>query len=96
MGCNMIPYINDTSGFYKLNPDNTLLFGRIVEEWNLNKENHNQHEYPVGGWYWFDHESVARSFFNLPEAEIIPTFPTAFQEIDPLVLQPQYRPKYNV
>lgn len=94
----MIPYglpKNDTSGFYKLNPDNTLLLQREVLELNLTKENHEQYQYPVQNWYWFDGEADARGYFNLPDAEIIPNGFDAYSEIDPLILQPQNRPIYG-
>lgn len=58
----------DTSGFYKLDSD--LLFGPnfvLNANYELRRETHDQHEYPVDGWSWFDSEEQARAFFNLPE-----------------------------
>lgn len=57
----------DTSGFYKL--DGELLYGPnfvLNANYELRKETHDQHTYPVDGWYWFDSEIEAREFFGLP------------------------------
>jgi hypothetical protein len=94
----MIPFSlpkNNTSGFYKLNTNNTLTLKREVEELGLNTENHQQHQYPVNDWYWFDGEHHARSFFDLPQAEIIPEIINPYLEIDPLILKPHLVPTYN-
>ena len=58
--------ILDTSRFYK-NENGTLLFGNVVlnKNYELRKETHDQHTYPVDGWYWFDSEAEAKSFFNI-------------------------------
>ena len=58
--------ILDTSMFYK-NENGTLLFGNVVlnKNYELRKETHDQHTYPVDGWYWFDSEAEAKSFFNI-------------------------------
>lgn len=31
----------------------------------LLKENHESYSYPVDGWYWFDNEEGAKSFFEI-------------------------------
>lgn len=51
----------DTSGFYK-NENGTLLFGPnfvLNSNYELRKETHEQHNYPVDGWFWFDTEQEA-------------------------------------
>jgi hypothetical protein len=61
--------MEDTSGFYKL--DGVLLFGPnfvLNASYELRRETHEQHTYPVDGWYWFDSEAEARAFFGLPDA----------------------------
>ena len=58
--------MNNSSGFYKL--DGELLHGPnfvLNANYELRKETHEQHTYPVDGWYWFDSESEARSFFGM-------------------------------
>lgn len=60
--------IIDTSGFYK-NQNGTLLFGPnyvLNAGYELHRETNDQHTYPTDGWHWFDSESAARTFFNLP------------------------------
>jgi hypothetical protein len=32
----------------------------------LNRDQKDDHSYPVNGWYWFDTEEEARLFFDLP------------------------------
>ena len=57
----------DTSGFYKL--DEGLLYGPnfvINANYELKRETHDQHIYPIDGWYWFDSEEEASIFFNWP------------------------------
>lgn len=59
--------MEDTSGFYKLDGD--LLFGPnfvLNANYELRRESYEQHSYPTDGWYWFDNEAEARTFFNLP------------------------------
>jgi len=61
--------MEDTSGFYKMDGD--LLFGPnfvLNAEYELRRETHEDHTYPVDGWYWFDTEAEARAFFDLPDA----------------------------
>ena len=53
--------ILDTSGFYK-NDNGTLLFGPnfvLNKDFELRRETHEQHTYPVDGWHWFDSEKEA-------------------------------------
>jgi len=56
----------DTSGFYK-EENGELLYGQVVlnKNYELRKETHEQHTYPVDGWYWFASEAEAKSFFNI-------------------------------
>lgn len=59
--------MSDTSGFYKF--DGELMFGPNFVDgptFSLRRESHDQQSYPVFGWYWFDCETDARTFFNLP------------------------------
>lgn len=54
--------IQDTSGFYK-NDNEYLLFGPhfvLNANYELRRETHDQHTYPVDGWYWFDSEEQAK------------------------------------
>lgn len=64
----------DTDGFYKL--DGELLFSpNSVSNscCDLVRDNKDQYDYPMGGWYWFDTELEAREFFGLPPEETPPT-----------------------
>ena len=57
----------DTSGIYKLDAD--LLYGPnfvLNANYELRRETHDQHTYPIDGWSWFDSEEEARLFFDLP------------------------------
>lgn len=57
----------DTSGFYKLDGD--LLYGPnfvLNANYELRRETHDQHSYPIDGWFWFDSEQEARLFLGLP------------------------------
>jgi hypothetical protein len=66
MDGNRITTMNDTSGFYKL--DSMLLFGPnfvLNENYELHRATHDQHTYPVDGWYWFDSEDDARAHFGI-------------------------------
>ena len=59
--------MDDTSGFYKLDGD--LLFGPnfvLNVNYELFRAEKDRHTYPIDGWYWFDSEDEARSFFELP------------------------------
>ena len=55
-------------GFYKLDGDQIFYGPNFVENMNyqLYKEEHEKHTYPIDGWYWFDSEEEARIYFNLP------------------------------
>ena len=58
--------MDNSSGFYKL--DGELLHGPnfvLNADYELRKETHEQHTYPVDGWYWFDSEAEAYAFFNI-------------------------------
>jgi hypothetical protein len=62
-----------TSGFYKLDGD--LLYAPnfvlgAYSAYELRKETHQEQDYPVDGWYWFDTEDAAREFFNIPTLEL--------------------------
>lgn len=54
-------------GFYKLDGD--LLYGPnfvLNANYELRKETKDEHAYPIDGWYWFDTEEEARTYFELP------------------------------
>jgi hypothetical protein len=58
--------MEDTSGFYK-EENGELIYGPnfvLNKNYELRKETHDQHTYPVDGWYWFDSQDEARLFFN--------------------------------
>lgn len=64
--------MEDTSGFYKL--DGELLYGPnfvLNQNYELRRETHEDHTYPVDGWYWFDSEDDARAHFGLPAASAL-------------------------
>lgn len=62
----------DTSGFYKLETqanEPNLLFGPngvSNASYELHRALHETYAYPIDGWYWFDSEIEAKTFFNLP------------------------------
>ena len=63
--------MEDTSGFYKLDGE-ILLFGPnfvINKDYELRRETHDQHTYPIDGWSWFDTEEEARAFYGLPQKQ---------------------------
>ena len=46
-----------------------LLYGPnfvLNANYELRRETHDQHTYPIDGWSWFDSEEDARLFFDLP------------------------------
>jgi hypothetical protein len=64
--------MEDTSGFYKLDGD--LLYGPnfvLNINYELRRETKDAHTYPTDGWYWFDSEEEARTFFDLPIVETV-------------------------
>lgn len=59
-------------GFYKLD-QGTLLYGPnfvLNANYELRAEAHEEHNYPVDGWYWFDSEDEAYEYFGLSRPEI--------------------------
>lgn len=54
----------DTSGFY--NQEFMLRAGKFVhmKDVSLLRDEHDQHTYPVFGWYWFDSVADANQFFG--------------------------------
>ena len=63
--------MEDTSGFYKLDGEALLYAPTQVSGngYDLIRQEHDQYEYPVDGWYWFDSAVEAGAFFGLPEPE---------------------------
>jgi len=58
--------MDDTSGFYKLDGD--LLYGPnfvLNANYELRRDTHDQHAYPIDGWHRFNSEADARAFFGL-------------------------------
>ena len=55
-------FMEDTSGFYKEENGELLYAPNFVlnKNFELHKETHDQHTYPVGGCYWFDSEAEAK------------------------------------
>jgi hypothetical protein len=68
----------NTAGFYK-NGDGVLLHSATTVEsglYFLLAADHDQYQYPVDGWYWFDDEESARLFLDVPlPEEPEPPFP---------------------
>lgn len=63
--------MEDTSGFYKLDGE-VLLYGPhfvLNANYELRKETHSEHSYPVDGWYWFETEQEAKDFFGIVEED---------------------------
>ena len=58
--------MENTSGFYKEENGELLCGPNFVlnKNYELRKETHDQHTYPVDGWYWFNSQDEARLFFN--------------------------------
>lgn len=66
-------------GFYQLHGNELLYAPNFVENLNfqLYAEKHEEYEYPVEGWYWFDGEESARKFLLLPPLnETLPLTPS--------------------
>ena len=60
-------FMENTSGFYK-EENGELLYGPnfvLNKNYELRKETHDQHTYPVDGWYWFDSEEEALALLIL-------------------------------
>jgi len=57
----------NSSGFYKVENE-MLLYGCqdvFAPDFTLLRNEHNEYEYPIDGWYWFDTEEEAMTFFNI-------------------------------
>jgi hypothetical protein len=57
----------DTSGFYRLNNDKLTHAPNVVRAptFDLFRADRDTYTYPVQGWYWFDSEEAAKTFFNI-------------------------------
>lgn len=56
-------------GFYKQYDETELFYGptKITSPtYELLAEDHTTYTYPVDGWYWFDTEDEAYTFFGVP------------------------------
>lgn len=59
--------ILDTSGFYK-NFSGEIIYGPNCishKDYELSRQNKDEYEYPVDGWYWFDSKQEAKEFFKI-------------------------------
>ncbi len=56
------------SGFYKLDGGIVLHGPNFVinAEYELRTETKDDHTYPTDGWYWFDTDEEAYTFFEVP------------------------------
>ena len=62
----------NTSGFYKVDGDLLYAPNFVLgpyQQYELRKETHQEHTYPIDGWYWFNTENEARLFFNMSIVE---------------------------
>ena len=61
----------ETSGFYRENNGEIQFAPNFVlsSVYELRKETHDQHTYPVDGWYWFDSETEAKVFLTTPSEQ---------------------------
>lgn len=60
--------MNETAGFYKFD-NGELLYGPnfvLNAQYELRKETHDHHQYPVDGWYWFDSAEDAQQLIAPP------------------------------
>lgn len=57
-----------TEGFYKYINDQLFCAPNFVEGngFLLLKQEKDQYTYPIDGWYWFDSEDEAKTFFSIP------------------------------
>jgi hypothetical protein len=57
----------ETSGFYRENNGEIQFAPNFVlsSVYELRKETHEQHTYPVDGWSWFNSEAEAKLFFKI-------------------------------
>jgi len=61
--------MDDTSGFYKRDPGDILIFGRyfvLNANYHLKRDDHTQYEYPIDGWSWYETEEDARAALGFP------------------------------
>ena len=56
-------------GFYKIEDGNLLFAPHFVDapSFTLLEDEKDNYEFPVDGWYWFDNELDAKSFFKITE-----------------------------
>jgi len=58
----------ETAGFYKLE-DGSLIYAPnfvVTSSYSIFAENRYTLVLPLDGWYWFDSDIEAKSFFNIP------------------------------
>ena len=62
--------------YYKREQDNILTAPSFVyaPDFTLLAEEHSQHTYPMGGWYWFDTTNEALAFFAANPEPVAPVF----------------------
>jgi len=59
-------------GFY-ININGSVMYAPnfvSAPDFELRKENKDQYQYPVHGWYWFDSEDLAYEFFGIEKPEL--------------------------
>ena len=61
--------MSDTAGFYKLSGE-TLFYGPTAihnAAYELHAETHEEHDYPIDGWTWFDSREEACAAYGYVE-----------------------------
>ncbi len=68
--------MENTEGFYKYDNPDLLYSPNIVTNsfYELQKEKRETYTYPVDGWYWFDSDDDAYTFFNIEKPKIDENF----------------------
>lgn len=67
------PAVDSSSGaFFKLDGETLLAGPNFVHAptFSLYRGEHASYAYPVDGWYWFDSEAEACSYFGIPIPEV--------------------------
>jgi hypothetical protein len=56
----------NSQGFYKKEAD-SVLYGQMIfgPTYMLFDTEHEKHQYPVDGWYWFESKELAYNFFDV-------------------------------
>lgn len=65
--------MKNISGFYKINSDKNILYASLLvmnKEYTLKKELKDTYSYPIDGWYWFNSEDEAYTFFGIEKPTV--------------------------